>query len=252
MAFPRNPEHFWPLLWGGAALALASALVLENQYGRSTAGQGPRLPARVMEAKLLPPFRVADAQAGAETITRPLFVPGRRPAPPATAEAGAIKRGQFLLQGTALVDSVHIAFLKEVGSGTVHRVAKGEEIMGMKLTEVSAEKVVLKAGEDAETLPLIVAKTAGAPVAAGERGPFSGPETPAKAPESANAPSTPAKPAAAAAPAEPVEAAPASARRTPAPRVRLTPEEIAARRANRPTRTPRAPNAPASGAQPQN
>jgi hypothetical protein len=251
MAFPRNPEHFWPLLWGGAALALASALVLENQYGRSTAGQGPRLPARVMEAKLLPPFRVADAQAGAETITRPLFVPGRRPAPPATAEAGAIKRGQFLLQGTALVDSVHIAFLKEVGSGTVHRVAKGEEIMGMKLTEVSAEKVVLKAGEDAETLPLIVAKTAGAPVAAGERGPFSGPETPAKTPESANAPATPAKPASAA-PAEPVEAAPASARRTPAPRVRLTPEEIAARRANRPTRTPRAPNAPASGAQPQN
>jgi hypothetical protein len=163
-----------------------------------------------------------------------------------------MKRGQFLLQGTALVDSVHIAFLKEVGSGTVHRVAKGEEIMGMKLTEVFAEKVVLKVGEDAESLPLIVAKTAGAPAAAGERGPFSGPETPAKAPESANAPATSAKPAAAAAPAEPAEAAPASARRTPAPRVRPTPEEIAARRANRPTRTPRAPNAPASGAQPQN
>ena len=26
MAFPRNPEHFWPLLWGGAALALVAAL----------------------------------------------------------------------------------------------------------------------------------------------------------------------------------------------------------------------------------
>jgi hypothetical protein len=167
-----------------------------------------------------------------------------------------MKRGQFLLQGTALVDSVHIAFLKEVGSGTVHRVAKGEEIMGMKLAEVFAEKVVLKVGEDAESLPLIVAKTAGAPAAtpaaASERGPFAGPETPAKAPETANAPATPAKPASVAAPAEPVEAAPASARRTPPTRVRPTPEEIAARRANRPTRTPRAPNAPASGAQPQN
>jgi len=252
MAFPRNPEHFWPLLWGAAALALVSALVLENQYGRSTAGQGPRLPARVAEAKLLPPFRVADVPAGAETITRPLFVPGRRPAPVATAEAGAMKRGQFLLQGTALVDSIHIAFLKEVGSGTVFRVAKGEEIKGMKLTEISAEKVVLKVGDDAETLPLVVAKTAGAPVAAGERGPFAGPETPAKAPAFANAPAAPAKPASAPAPAEPAEPAAASARRTPAARVRPTPEEIAARRANRPTRTPRVPNAPTSGAQPQN
>ena len=252
MAFPRNPEHFWPLLWGGAALALAAALVLEHQYGRSTAGEGPRAPARVAEAKLLPPFRVAEVQADAETVTRPLFVPGRRPSPPATVDAGTMKRGQFLLQGTVLVDSVHIAFLKEVGSGTVHRVAKGEEIKGMKLAEVSAERVVLKVGEDAETLPLVVARTAGTPPAAAaaavERGPFAGAEAPAKASEAAAAPAAP--PAAAA--AAPAEAATAAARRTPVPRARPTPEEIAARRANRPTRPPRTPSAPASGAQPQN
>ncbi len=158
-------------------------------------------------------------QAGAETITRPLFVPGRRPAPVATAEAGAMKRGQFLLQGTALVDSIHIAFLKEVGSGTVHRVAKGEEIKGMKLTEVSAEKVVLKVGDDAETLPLVVAKTAGAPAAAGERGPFAGPETPAKAPAFANARRRP-REARLRPPPRPNRPKPAaaSARRTPAAR----------------------------------
>ncbi|HEX5629204.1 MAG TPA: hypothetical protein VFX72_06490 [Usitatibacteraceae bacterium] len=251
MAFPRNPEHFWPLLWGGAALALVAALVLEHQYGRSTAGEGPRAPARVAEAKLLPPFRVAEVQADAETITRPLFVPGRRPSPPATVDAGTMKRGQFLLQGTVLVDSVHIAFLKEVGSGTVHRVAKGEEIKGMKLAEVSAERVVLKVGEDAETLPLVVAKTAGAPpaaAAAAERGPFAGAEAPAKASEAAAAPAAP--PAAAV--AAPAEAATAAARRTPVPRARPTPEEIAARRANRPTRPSRTPSAPAPGAQPQN
>ena len=249
MAFPRNPEHLWPLLSAGAALALAAALVLENRYGRSTAGEGARAPARVVEAKLLPPFRVADAQSGAETINRPLFVPGRRPAPPATAEAGAMKRGQYTLQGTVLVDDVHIAFLKETGSGTVHRVAKGEEINGMKLAEVSAERVVLKVGEDAETLPLVVAKSAGTPVAAVERGPFAGPEAPAK-PHEAAPTAAAAKPAASTPPAPPAEAAPATARKTPAPRVRLTPEEIAARRANRPTRPQRTPASPASSAQP--
>jgi pyruvate dehydrogenase E2 component (dihydrolipoamide acetyltransferase) len=260
MAFPRNPEHFWPVLWGGAALALVAVLVLERQYGRSTAEEGPRAPARVAEAKLLPPFRLADAQAGGETLARPLFVPGRRPSPPATAEAGKIKRGQFLLQGTTLVGSLHIAFLKELSSGTVHRVEKGGEIKGMKLEEVSAEEVVLKAGDDVETLPLVVAKAAGTPAtaaAAVERGPFSAPEAPPKAAEPADAAKA-AAPAAAApatgtvAPAKPAAGPATSGGRLAAPRSRLTAEEIAARRANRATPTPRTPSTPAPGAQPQN
>jgi hypothetical protein len=253
MAFPRNPEHFWPLLWGGAALALVAALVLEHQYGRSTAGEGPRAPARIADAKLLPPFRVAEVQADAETVTRPLFVPGRRPSPPATADAGTIKRGQFLLQGTTLVGPLQIAFLKEVSSGTVHRVEKGGEIKGMKLAQVSPEQVVLKAGEDTETLLLVVAKAAGTPVAPAaaaanvERGPFSAPEALPKAAEPADATK-----AAAPAAATPAAGAASTGSRLAAPRSRLTAEEIAARRANRAAPTRRAPAAPAPGAQPQN
>jgi hypothetical protein len=256
MAFPRRPEHFWPLVWGGAALALVAVLALEHQYGRSSAGEGPRAPARVVEARLLPPFRVADAQAGGETLARPLFVPGRRPSPPATAEAGTIKRGQFLLQGTTLVGPLHIAFLKEVASGTVHRVEKGGEINGMKLAEVSAEKVVLRAGEDTETLPLVVAKAAApsAPAAAVGGGPFAAPEAPPKAAEPADAAKAAAAPARAAtpAPATPAERSSATEGRLAVPRARLTPEEIAARRASRATPAPRAPTTPAQGAQPQN
>jgi hypothetical protein len=95
-----------------------------------------------------------------------------------------------------------------------------------------------------------VAKTAGAPAAAAivERGPFAGAEAPDKAGQAAGVPA--AQPASAAAP--PAEAAAPAARRTTVPRARPTPEEIAARRANRPTRPSRTPSAPASGAQPQN
>ena len=100
-----------------------------------------------------------------------------------------------------------------------------------------------------QPLPLVVAKSAGTPVAAVERGPFAGPEAPAK-PHEAAPTAAAAKPAASAPPAPPAEAAPATARKTPAPRVRLTPEEIAARRANRPTRPQRTPASPASSAQP--
>ncbi len=241
MAFPSKPEHFWPVVWGGVAAALAATLVLEHQYGRSTAGEGPRPPARVAEAKLLPPFRVPlDAQAGGETLARPLFVPARRPAPAATAGPGSIKRGQYVLQGTTIVGSVRIAFLKEVTTGTVHRVEKGGQIEGMTLEEVAPEKVVLRAGDDSESLPLLVAKGAGAPAAAVERGPFGsaapGPATPV--------PGMPAEPApGATGAAKPVVvppataagrvAMPAAARPATQPSADesgLTPEEIIRRR----------------------
>lgn len=183
MPFPMKPAQFWPLLWGAVVAGLAVVLVLESQYGGSKAGEGPRPPAKAAEAKLLPAFRLApDQLAGTQTLERPLFVPGRRPAP-AAAEggAGAIKKGQFVLQGTTVVGSLSIAMLKEVSTGEIHRVEKGGKIMGMTLAEISSEEVVLKAGDDSETLPLLVAKGAGNAAVAVQRGPFEPPATPSAA-----------------------------------------------------------------------
>ncbi|MGE0357068.1 MAG: hypothetical protein AB7P08_09145 [Burkholderiales bacterium] len=190
MAILRKPDHFWPLLWAGACLALVGILALEYRFGGSSAGQGPRAPARVAEAKLLPAFRLsADSREGSQTTERPLFVPGRRSSPALAGGPGVLKKGQFILQGTTLVGSLSIAMLKEVSTGTIHRVEKGGEILGMKLAEVSAEQVVLKAGEDTETLELLVARGAGNAAAAVERGPFAspapGPATPGGQPQAA-------------------------------------------------------------------
>jgi len=223
----QKPRHLWPFLWGGIALGLVAVLVLENQFGQSAAGQGPRAPARVAEAKLLPAFRLPpEQQAGAETLARPLFVPGRRPSPPAaSAGEGAIKKGQFILQGTTIVGPLSIALLMEVSSRKIHRVEKGSEIMGMTLQEISAEQVVLKAGGDSETLTLQVAKGQGTAPAAVQSGPFGSPPAAAVAPTAIVRPAgagAPASRAVGAMSAPPTAATPGSAA--------MTPEEIIARR----------------------
>ena len=244
MAFPKKPEHFWPILWGVVALALAAALVLENQFGRSTAGEGPRPPAKVAEAKLLPPFRLTPEQlAGNETVERPLFVPSRRPSPPAVAGPGSIKRGLFVLQGTTIVGSLRIALLKEISSGIIHRVEMGGKVLGMTLAEVAPEQVVLQSGDDSEKLLLVVAKGAGSPAAAMEQGPFARSTAPAAsaagAPAAAGSAGPSAKPAGAADPFTGATPPSATSNRPAAPYVRLpgsatgqpeTPEEMIARR----------------------
>jgi hypothetical protein len=226
-------------------LALGAALVLEHLFGRSTAGEGPRPPAKVADANLLPPFRLQpDPMAGAQALERPLFVPSRRPAPPAEAGGGAMKKGRFVLQGTTVVGPLSIAFLKEVSTGAVHRIEKGGEFQGMTVAEVAPQQVVLRAGGDSETLLLLVAKTAGKDAVAVERGPFEplpggatqasasvGPGTVTPAP--AGAPTSPAAAAAARARVAPGSMAPlpqGAGQPAASPSSPMTPEEIISRR----------------------
>lgn len=249
----KKPEHFWPLLWGAVCALLAAVLVLEVVFGGVDTGQGARVPARVVEAKLLPPFALPpEAQLGAETVSRPLFMPGRRPAPPAaTAEAGVMKKGQFLLQGTTVVGDLAIAMLKEIATGKTHRVAKGGKLLDMTLSEVAPTHAVLTLGGDSETLPLLVAKGSGVPAAAAvPSGPFAAPgrtaapaptaAAPAPASPGSTAAGTPANRAQAARDAAAARAAalreaagtanPAAKEATPSMSSNPTPEEILARR----------------------
>lgn len=241
MRFVNKPEYFWPLVWSVTSLVLVGVLVFELEFGRSTAGEGPRGPARVAEARLLPAFRLTpETLAGAQTLQRPLFVPGRRPAPAGDGgSSGVIKKGQLVLQGTTLDGALSIAMLKEISTGMVHRVEKGGDILGMTLAEVSAEQVVLKAGDDSETLPLLVATGTGNAAAAIERGPFGSPGGPAPvaSPPAASPPAgapVPTVPGALTAPGPARGAAPRAA--SVNPRLAspgsdaMTPEEIIARR----------------------
>ncbi|MCW5590727.1 MAG: hypothetical protein KIS74_01390 [Burkholderiales bacterium] len=198
----RKPEHFWPLVWGVACVALAGVITAEVLLGEVGAGKGPRAPAKAAEARLLPTFTLAsEAQAGAETTSRPLFVPGRRPAPPAaSADSGVMKKGQFVLQGTTIVGDVSFAMLKEVGSNRLHRVQKGERVNELTLAEVGPTYAVLSLGDDSERVPLLVAKASGppAPVPAGPFASPAAPAAPAAAPAPAPSPAKAATPAAAA------------------------------------------------------
>jgi len=199
-----KPEHFWPLVWGVACVALAGVITAEVLLGEVGAGKGPRAPAKATEARLLPTFALAaEAQAGTETTSRPLFVPGRRPAPPAaSADSGVMKKGQFVLQGTTILGDLSFAMLKEVATGRIHRVQKGSRLNDLTLAEVGPTHAVLTLGSDTERVPLLVARAAGGPVPA-QAGPFAGPASAAPVAD---------QPAAGTAP-------PATSPRTPVPRV---------------------------------
>jgi len=230
----RKPEYFWPLLWGTVSVALAGALAAEYFLGGPDAGKGSRQPAKVADARILPPFTLPpEAPGGSETEARPLFVPGRRPAPPAApVDAVVMRKGQFLLQGTTVIGDLSFAMLKEIANGRIHRVPKGGKVQDMTLTEVGPTSAVLTLGSDSETLVLLVAKGSGQP-AASDRGPFGQGTTPAAAPGAVPAaPAAARRPGSAAVlPANPVAGAQAVSATTPAQaNPGELPEDVLARR----------------------
>lgn len=239
----RKPEYFWPLLWGAVCVVLAVGLAAELTLGEVEAGKGPRAPAKVAEAKLLPAFALApEIQSGGETTGRPLFVPGRRPAPPAAGNGSeTLKKGQFVLQGTTIVGDLSFAMLKEVATGRVHRVQKGAKVNELTLADVGPAFAVLTLGGESETVPMLVAKSTGIAVAA-PAGPFAAPVAAAAA--------APPQAAAAASAAPPAAAARVTPAATPAGPIPAALSPAAARAAARAGRAPASPSGPAAPNQP--
>jgi len=152
------------LWWLAPALALGVLLGIELGWGR----QVHRLPepgavfeARPVTLALLPEYKVEGGLPGrAETVSRTLFNPTRRPAPTAIAADSArpkLQAGQFVLTGTSLAGERSIAFLKEVVGGKSRTVRQGEQINGMLVAEVKPDRVRLTLGGDSEELLLKVA-----------------------------------------------------------------------------------------------
>jgi hypothetical protein len=145
------------------AAVIGFELALGTTSARSSAGTKRPAPA---EVKLLPAV-VASApeQAYPEMAARPLFTPTRRPAPEApAAQASAMVKGQFTLQGVTIVGDTRIALLREKSSGRTHRVERGRDVNGMTLASVDADRVVLAQGADREELVLMVQKGPSPPV----------------------------------------------------------------------------------------
>ncbi len=220
-----------------AAALLAVAIGLETGFGSRL---GPSIPAGVskpaapFEAKLMPALAPTDPERSYPEMTaRPLFVPLRRPAPPAEpVQQANLKRGLYTLQGVTIAGDTRIALLREKSTGHIVRAEKGKDLNGMKVAEVTPESVVLSVGTDQEVIPLQVVKPGapgpttppGGPFGpSGPAGGFTGPATsvtppqvPGAAPQAQPGPTHPTNPVAPAVP---------QATTTP-----MTPEELLARR----------------------
>jgi hypothetical protein len=120
------------------------------------------------EIALLPPFTLPPVDPTfKETVERPLFNQTRRPNPPAlaaTPQAPAMEKGKYRLTGTSVNAELSTAFLVDTRTGKTLRVAKGAVVdpLGsqlIKLERVDPTGVVLKFGDESETLSLTTSKS---------------------------------------------------------------------------------------------
>ncbi len=159
-AMDRWRSRLW---WLVPVLALGVLLGAELGWGRRVhrlPEPGPTLEARPVSPALLPEYKIEGGLAGrAETVSRTLFNPTRKPAPTVVADAGRpqLQRGQFVLTGTSLAGDRGIAFLKEVAGGKSRTVRQGEQVNGMLVAEVKSDRVRLTLGGDSEELVLKIA-----------------------------------------------------------------------------------------------
>ena len=151
------------LWWLLPLAALAVAIGWETDWGSALDKrlQPPEAIApKAVVASLLPEYAIAGGvAASSEMVQRTLFNPTRRPAPVAAPDGGSaqLKRGQFALTGTMMVDGKSTAFLREVAGNNPRRVGAGETINGLLVAEVKPDRVRLTLGDESEELVLKVA-----------------------------------------------------------------------------------------------
>ena len=209
------------MLWWLVPLAALAALIgFETDWGRGLskafpAAESPAVP-KPVETVLLPEFQLEGGLAArTETVNRTLVSPTRRPAPVVAVDPSkaTLRRGQFALTGTVVVEGMSAAYLREVASGKSRRVMQGDTVNGMKLAEVRPDRVVLAQGGETEELYLKVLA-----------GPKTTTQPTAAVPAAGGA-------AAAAAAAAAAPAPPGAATATPVARPAVAPDSPAARRA---------------------
>lgn len=157
-----------------------------------------KIPVTMVPAqKILPEFKLPDAEAGfPELVSRTMFA-GNRRSTAAASKGGqsAMTRGQFMLVGVLITPKQRSALLRDTKTNKTETVALGGLVRGMTLSEAGNSRVVLQQGAETEELTLNVQ---------------TGPKPPSLAQAQASAKPPPAAPAAqASAPASPPASAPA-------------------------------------------
>jgi hypothetical protein len=181
-------QHGLSALLSVAALCGAVAIGIETQWGGAlrlpSTGSGADSSRAPEMVATYPNFSIPSLNGGfVETAERPLFLPSRRPIPAGpSASTLVMKKGQYKLSGTSVESDLAVAYLIETATNKSVRATKGKEIVGspgLMLDQVEATRVVLKLGDDTETLELRTAAS---------------PSKPATPPGSNASPGTPAAP----------------------------------------------------------
>jgi general secretion pathway protein N len=156
-----TPRYVIPAILGTLTLGVLGFLAWQTDFGRALFNHDVEVAPRQanLDTKMLPPYKLgAIDPTYRETVERPLFVPTRKPAPPANmTPAVTMRKGQFRLAGTSVNDQQSYVFLVETSTNKTHRLAQGAEVNGIRVDSIAATRVVLKQGEDVEELRLVTA-----------------------------------------------------------------------------------------------
>lgn len=158
-----------------AIVGVIGVFAWETGWGRYFSPSVPKFdgaPRKADNIAILPPFTMPPIDPTyKETVERPLFSQTRRPNPPATTATiiPAMEKGKYRLSGTSVGPELSTAFLVDLKSGKTWRVVKGGLVdptgsQGVTLDGVSATQVVLKLGDETETLSLATSKSAAVPL----------------------------------------------------------------------------------------
>lgn len=164
---------FWLLLCGG----LATGIGLETDWGKRwqyPLPAGDAAATAFTRPALADDFSLPAADTFLETAMRPIFLVSRRPSPPAQSPEAAkpmMMRDQFTLSGITVTPEGKFAFLIEKAGNKSRVVSEGKEINGIKVKEITADRVVLSQYDETEVLLLKTAKAQAAGTSAVAPGP---------------------------------------------------------------------------------
>jgi hypothetical protein len=173
--------------WLVPVVVLALLIGWEIDWGRQIV-RVPSAPAPVeakpLVAAVLPAYAIdGGLPAHTETVERTLFNATRRPAPVLAGDSGPnhLTANQYQLMGTTVTGDKKIAFLKEIAGGKSRVVRQGDQINGMFVASVEADRVKFTLNDESDELLLKVAPGPKRTVAAAP------PQMPAAAPAPAAA-----------------------------------------------------------------
>ena len=198
-------EKYFLLAMTVVSLMLAGVLLWEWEQGMNLKRdllKMRKIPvADVPAQKILSEFSLPDLENGfPELLSRPVFAVSRRAfVAPVQADAGVMKKGQFVLVGVLISPGQRSALLRDVATGKTETVAQVGLIRGMALGDVQSNRVVLRQGEETEELllnvltgPKLPQRALGAPAPASAPRPAASSAVPAAIPASSAKPAMPA------------------------------------------------------------